>query len=74
MLDSTPDRPVVTLQSVFCAYCGGVMEVGRQARRFCRPSCRARFSADRRDRRLLALAEELVTLAKRRRRAPRRTT
>ena len=75
MLDPDVDRPVVRQRSVICAYCGSVMEAGTRARRFCRPSCRALYSAQRRARdetTLLNLIEQAAPMAAKLRRTPRR--
>jgi len=72
MIECDPDRPVVPVQRVYCAQCGAVLERVWRGQKFSRPSCRARYSAVQRERRLLGLAEDLVTLLKRPRRGPRR--
>jgi hypothetical protein len=72
MIECDPDRPVVPVQRAYGAQCGAVLERVWHGRKFCRPSCRAAYAAAKRDRRLLTLAEELVTVLRRPRRGPRR--
>ena len=71
MLDHEANRPPGAHQGANCAYCGAVLERVRPTQKFGRPSCRAAYSARRRDRRLLTLAQELVSVLKRPKRGPR---
>ena len=72
MFDPEAVQPVVRQQGAICADCGAAMPAGPRRRKLCRPSCRAQYSTAQRERRLLGLAEDLVTLLKRPRRGARR--